>query len=75
MPTGEHLRYLNGISGEVCSDLGAIPAGRKREDDHTHLLAGYPPKACVAALVNALKGRSARTLRQRYRIRTRREHL
>jgi putative transposase len=33
------------------------------------LLAGYPPKASGAALVNSLKDMSARMMRQRYRIR------
>jgi REP element-mobilizing transposase RayT len=45
------------------------------EDDHVHLLAGYPPKAPLTALVNSLKGVSARRLRQRYQIRTHRQHL
>lgn len=40
-----------------------------------HLLVEYPPKVPVAALVNSLKGVSARRLRQRYRVRTHREHL
>jgi putative transposase len=42
---------------------------------HRHLLVEYPPKVPVAALVNSLKGVSARRLRQRYRVRTHREYL
>jgi REP-associated tyrosine transposase len=44
-------------------------------DDHVHLLVAYPPQVAIARLVNSLKGVSARRLRQRYRVRTRREHL
>ena len=40
-----------------------------------HLLVEYPPKVNVSALVNSLKGVSARRLRQRYRVRTHRDHL
>jgi putative transposase len=57
--TGEHLGTL-GMDGE---------------DDYVHLLVGYPPQVAVARLVNSHKGVSARRLRQRYRVRTHREHL
>ena len=40
-----------------------------------HLLVAYPPQVAIARLVNSLKGVSARQLRQRYRVRTHREHL
>jgi putative transposase len=73
--TREHIRYLAGVFGKVCSDFGAVLAECKAEDDHVHLLVEYPPKVSAAALVNSLKGVSARRLRQRYRIRTHREHL
>src|SRR5450755_4115548 len=33
------------------------------DDDHLHLLAGYPPKVAVPAQVNSLKGVPARELR------------
>jgi len=45
------------------------------EDDHVHLLVTYPPKVAVSTLVNSLKGASARQLRNRYRVRTHRNHL
>ena len=45
------------------------------EDDHVHLLVAYPPHVAVARLVNSRKGVPARRLRQRYRVRTHREHL
>jgi putative transposase len=73
--TGEHNRYLAGVFAKVCSDFGAVLAECNGEHDHVHLRAGYPPKACAAALVNSLKGVSVRMLRQRYRLRTHCEHL
>jgi putative transposase len=39
--TGERIRHPNGISGELCSDLGAVLAECDGEHDHMHLLAGY----------------------------------
>ena len=45
------------------------------EDDRVQLLVAYPPHVAVARLGNSLKGVSARRLRQRYRVRTHREHL
>jgi putative transposase len=73
--TGEHIRYLTGVFGKVCDDFGAVLAECNGEDDHVHLLVDYPSKVPVAALVNSLKGVSARRLRQRYPVRTHREHL
>jgi putative transposase len=35
------------------------------EDDHVHLLVGYPPKLAISRLVNSLKLVSARLLRKR----------
>lgn len=72
--TGEHVRYLTGVFGSVCRDFGAALVECNGEDGHVHLLIEYPPKVAVASLVNSLKGVSARKLRQRYRIRTHREH-
>jgi putative transposase len=59
----------------VCADFGAELVVMDGEDDHVHLLVAYPPHVAVARLVNSLKGVSARRLRQRYRVRTHREHL
>jgi putative transposase len=72
---GEMVGYLAEVFGKVCEDFGAVLAECNGEDDHVHLLVEYPPKVPVAALVNSLKGVSARRLRQRYRVRTHREHL
>jgi putative transposase len=35
------------------------------ENDHVHLLVGYPPKLAISRLVNSLKLESARLLRKR----------
>jgi putative transposase len=73
--TGEMVDYLAEVFGKVCDDFGAVLSQCNGEDDHVHLLVEYPPKVPVAALVNSLKGVSARRLRQRYPVRTHREHL
>jgi len=73
--TGEHHAYLPDVFAKVCADFGAVLVECNGEDDHVHLLIEYPPKVPVAALVNSLKGVSARRLRQRFRVRTHREHL
>ena len=73
--TGEHLGTLGEVFASVCADVGAELVEMDGEDDHVHLLVAYPPQVAVARLVNSLKGVSARRLRQRYRVRTHREHL
>jgi putative transposase len=73
--TGEHLEALREVFASVCGDFGAELVEMEGEDDHVHLLITYPPTITVARLVNSLKGVSARRLRQRYRVRTHREHL
>jgi putative transposase len=37
--TGEHIRYLNGVSVKACRRFGAVLAECNGEDDHVHLLA------------------------------------
>jgi putative transposase len=49
---------------KVCGDFGAELREFNGEEDHVHLLIEYPPKIAVSALVNSLKGVSARRLRQ-----------
>ncbi len=39
------------------------------------LLVEYPPKVQLSSLVHSFEGVSARRPRQRYRVRTQREHL
>ena len=75
MLTGEHLGTLGEVFASVCADFGAELVEMDGEDDHVHLLVAYSPQVAVARLVNSLKGVSGRRLRQRYRVRTHREHL
>jgi len=73
--TGTHHDLLRKVFSSVCVDFGAVLAECNGEDDHVHLLIEYPPKVAVSALVNSLKGVSARRLRQRFTVRTHRNHL
>jgi len=73
--TGEHLDALRAVFASVCADFGAELVEMDGEDDYVHLLVAYPPQVAIARLVNSLKGVSARRLRQRYRVRTHRDHL
>jgi putative transposase len=63
------------VFASVGADFGAELVELDAEDDHVHLLVAYPPHVAVARLVDSLKGVLARRLRQRYRVRTHREHL
>lgn len=51
---------------KVCADFGAELAEFNGEDNHVHLLVTYPPKVAISALVNSLKGVSARRLRSEF---------
>jgi len=51
---------------KVCADFGAELREFNGEGDHVHLLVQYPPKVAVSALVNSLKGVSARRLRSEF---------
>jgi putative transposase len=73
--TDDHLDLLREIFADVCADFGADLVEFNGEDDHVHLLVAYPPQVAVSRLVNSLKGVSSRRLRQRYQVRTHREHL
>jgi len=73
--THEHIRFLEGVFTDVCARFGAHLVEYDGEDDHVHLLVTYPPKVAVSTLVNSLKGASARQLRNRYSVRTHRNHL
>jgi putative transposase len=73
--TGEHLDALREVFASVCASFDAELVEMDGEDDHVHVLVVYPPTVAVARLVNSLKGVSSRRLRQRYRVRTHREHL
>ncbi len=71
----EHLDLLDDVFAKVCSDFGATLVECNREDDHVHLLVEDPPTVAISGLVNSLKGVSNRRLRQRFEIRTHRDHL
>ena len=60
------LRCCHDTMRKVCGDFGAALREFNGEDDHVHLLVEYPPKVAVSALVNSLKGVSARRLRSEF---------
>jgi REP element-mobilizing transposase RayT len=60
------LRSCQDAMRKVCDDFGAELREFSGEDDHVHLLVEYPPKVAVSALVNSLKGVSARRLRAEF---------
>jgi putative transposase len=60
------LRCCEDAMRKVCADFGAELREFNGEDDHVHLLVEYPPKVAVSALVNSLKGVSARRLRSEF---------
>lgn len=60
---------------KVCDDFGADLKEFSGEYDHVHLLVEYPPKVAVSALVNSLKGVSARRLRSEYTCRVNRARM
>ena len=60
------LRFCEQVMRKVCGDFEAVLREFNGEADHVHLLVEYPPKVSVSALVNSLKGASARRLRSEY---------
>jgi putative transposase len=63
--TNAILDDLQMIFHSVCADFEAQLLEFDGEDDHVHLLVNYPPKVCVSAPVNSLKGVSRRMIRQK----------
>ena len=63
---GAMLRCCQTAMRKVCADFGADLRELNGEPDHVHLLVEYPPKVAVSALVNSLKGVSARRLRAEF---------
>jgi REP-associated tyrosine transposase len=51
---------------KACADFGADPREFNGNTSYVRLLAGYPPKAAVSALVNSPKGVPARRLRAEF---------
>ncbi|MEU3191436.1 IS200/IS605 family transposase, partial [Streptomyces sp. NPDC006992] len=60
----EMLPVCEATMRKVCEDFEAELKKFNGEDDHVHLLVNHPPKVTVSALVNSLKGVSARILRR-----------
>jgi putative transposase len=60
------LRCCEDAMRKVCGAFGAELREFNGEDDHVRLLVEYPPKVAVSALVNSLKGVSARRLRSQF---------
>src|SRR5215469_1208652 len=58
-----HLKQLEEICRDVCSDFEAELKEFNGEGDHVHLLVIYPPKVRLSELVNSLKGVSSRLLK------------
>ncbi len=63
VPDDSMLRAFETAMRKVRADFSAELHEFNGEDDHVHLLAWYLPKGAVSALVNSLKGVSARRLR------------
>ena len=60
------LRYCERVMRKACGDFDADLREFNGQADHGHLLVNYPPRVSVSALVNSLKGVSARMLRSQY---------
>ena len=66
VPGPDMLHCCQDAMRKACADVGAELREFSGEDDHVHLLAEYPPKVAVSALVNSLKGVPARRLRSEF---------
>ena len=60
---GDAANRLRAIFSKVSINFGAELVEMDGQDNHVHLLVGYPPKHSISALVNSLKGVSSRMLR------------
>lgn len=69
------LKLCERVMRKVCADFEADLREFNGEHDHVHLLVEYPPKVSVSALVNSLKGVSARMLRNEYTGRVNRARM
>jgi putative transposase len=70
----EHLTARQPVLAAVCADVGAARVERNGEDDHVHPLVEYPPTVQPPRLVGRLTGVSSRRPRQRFWMRTHRDH-
>jgi putative transposase len=71
----EMLTCCEDAMRKVCGNFEAVLREFNGEADHVHLLVEYPPKVSVSALVNSLKGVSARRLRSQYTGRVNRARI
>ena len=62
----QHLRRMEEIMRDVCTDFETELVEFNGDDNHVHLLVNFPPKAAVSKLVNSLKGVSSRRFRQEF---------
>ncbi|MFD6860723.1 IS200/IS605 family transposase [Rhodococcus sp. NPDC060090] len=62
--TGPILADCEKIMRKVCADFGCELREFTGEDDHVHLLVGFPATVQLSKLVNSLKGVSSRHLRR-----------
>jgi putative transposase len=63
---GEAERRLKQIIDEVVCEFGGTVIEVETMPDHVHLLVELPPQVAVSKLVQILKGRSSRRLRQEF---------
>lgn len=54
------------VMRDVCQSFGCELREFDGEDDHVHLLVGFPPTVQLSRLVNSLKGVSSRHLRRKH---------
>lgn len=64
--TARHLKRMEEVMANVCSDFECELVEFNGEAEHVHLLVNFPPKVSVSKLVNSLKGVSSRRLRQEF---------
>jgi putative transposase len=57
---------LKQIIGEVVAEFGGMVSEVEMMPDQVHLLVGLPPRVAVSNLVQILKGRCSRRLRQEF---------
>jgi putative transposase len=58
------LNEMEQIFRDICNIYESRLVEFEVENDHVHLLIEYPPKVCIAKLVDSLKGVFSRRLRQ-----------
>ena len=62
------LRYCERLTRKICGDSEAVLREFNGETGRVHLLLEHPPKASALALVNNLKGSSARRPRAQHAV-------